>query len=184
VQLSLPGHSQAEAELVKLQIVDSATNTSDDAALARDLRDAQGVFLLYDITSIAGWDELQATLTRISKLANREQGSILLVGTKADMFDTRATPVKTVEKFCRKHRLAYCEASPKEGTGVVSAVARLCFDVWTRDDLEHRRANADDRGQDRGGRGAGRGGGRRNRQRRNKTNNNPQDKSNSKCSVM
>jgi len=89
---------------------------------------ADGVIILYDVTSEASFAAVPGILTELGK--NAPEGmTVMLVGNKADRPSERPRRVSVADAaaFAEKHRLPFLEVSAKRGIGVDQAFGALLW---------------------------------------------------------
>jgi small GTP-binding protein len=94
------------------------------------LRDADGVFLTFDITHRQPFRELPDFLTILANSC--PHAPILLVGTKADLADERTISGEEARQFAEDSSLGYAEVSSKTGEGIDQALAQMHSMVLSR----------------------------------------------------
>jgi small GTP-binding protein len=118
-------------DAIRLQIWDTAGQERFRSISKSYFRNAVGAVLVYDITSMASFDDLADWLSELQGLA-MPNAYIILVGNKADLEHAREVGSHFVKDFADKHRLAPVETSALSGAGVREAFARLGFEVYQR----------------------------------------------------
>ncbi|XP_066224025.1 ras and EF-hand domain-containing protein-like [Saccopteryx leptura] len=99
-------------------------------------RRADGVLLLYDVTRVESFLNVQEWVREIKDAAT-ENTPIMLVGNKADLRDAAAEVQRCVpryygEKQAMKYGALFCETSAKDGSKIKEAVLRLAREVKKR----------------------------------------------------
>jgi small GTP-binding protein len=116
---------------VRLQIWDTAGQERFRSISKSYFRNAVGAILVYDITSMASFDELTDWLNDLQSLC-LPNAYILFVGNKADLESQREVGAQCVKEFAERHRLEPVETSALNGKGVKEAFTRLAFEVYNR----------------------------------------------------
>lgn len=124
---------------VKLQIWDTAGQDRFRAITKNYYKGANGIILIYDVTSIQTYENVKNWLQQI-----REEASpnvvIYLVGNKIDMSDERKIKKEEGEKLAGEFKLPFFETSAKEGTGVsetFEALVKQIDEVYSKIEVEN-----------------------------------------------
>jgi small GTP-binding protein len=120
-----------ESETVRLQIWDTAGQERFKSISKSYFRSAVGAILVYDITSMASFDDLTGWLNEFQSLA-LPNAYVLLIGNKADLDAERNVGPQFVKAFADRHNLQPIETSAQSGQNVREAFARLAREVHTR----------------------------------------------------
>jgi small GTP-binding protein len=120
-----------ETDSVRLQIWDTAGQERFRSISKSYFRNAVGAILVYDITSMASFEQLTDWLNDLQSLS-LPNAYILLVGNKSDLESQREVGAHLVKEFCGRHHLDPVETSAANGKGVKEAFARLGLDVFNR----------------------------------------------------
>jgi small GTP-binding protein len=116
---------------VRLQIWDTAGQERFRSISKSYFRNAAGAILVYDITSMASFDQLAGWLNDLQSLC-LPNAYILLVGNKADLESQREVGAQLIKEFSERHRLEPIETSALSGKGVKEAFTRLALEVYSR----------------------------------------------------
>ncbi|KAF7699172.1 ras and EF-hand domain-containing protein [Silurus meridionalis] len=121
-----------DGEKTNLQIWDTAGQERFRSIAKSYFRKANGVLLLYDVTSESSFLNVREWIEQIQESTD---GSIplCLIGNKVDLRVTRevkncVSPIHG-EKLARTYNALFCETSAKEGTNVVEAVLHLAREI-------------------------------------------------------
>jgi hypothetical protein len=117
-----PERSQFKYHQTHYDVWDTSSG-QDYRAFAYRLRDLRGFFLFFNITSQQSFAELSGFLTLIEPFDRR--APVLLVGTHADLADTREIPSQEARKFALDRGWGYAEISSRTGEGVKEAFAQM-----------------------------------------------------------
>ncbi|EAX88045.1 small GTP-binding protein, putative [Trichomonas vaginalis G3] len=116
---------------VKLQIWDTAGQERYRAISKSYFRNAVGVLLVYDITSLDSFDELMQWLNDIQTLCS-PNSYVLLVGNKSDLESQRKVSPNQVEQFATSNHLESIVTSAQSGDNVKNAFEKLASELYTR----------------------------------------------------
>jgi small GTP-binding protein len=116
---------------IRLQIWDTAGQERFRSISKSYFRNAVGAILVYDITSMASFDQLTDWLNDLQSLC-LPNAYILLVGNKSDLESQREVGAHRIKEFSERHKLEPIETSALNGRGVKEAFTRLAFEVYNR----------------------------------------------------
>ncbi|XP_055337332.1 ras-related protein Rab-18-B-like isoform X1 [Paramacrobiotus metropolitanus] len=88
-------------------------------------RGAQGVILVYDVTSKSSFQKLEMWLGEVDSYANKPGMVKMLVANKIDQRTERVITREDGLKFARKHSMLFIECSARTADGVVTAFEEL-----------------------------------------------------------
>ncbi|XP_074659626.1 ras-related protein Rab-18-like [Tubulanus polymorphus] len=108
----------------KLAIWDTAGQERFRTLTPSYYRGAQGVILVYDVTSKQTFQKLEAWLSELETFSTKHDIIKMLVGNKIDS-DKREVSRDEGLKFARKHQCLFIEASAKTKEGVQCAFEEL-----------------------------------------------------------
>jgi small GTP-binding protein len=114
---------------VVLQIWDTAGQERFRALARGYYRNADGVVLVFDLTSRSSFEALGPWMRDLQKSAAKGL-PVIVVGNKADAVDDRAVSGTEAESTAREFGAEYRETSCKTGDGVAAVfqtMARLCY---------------------------------------------------------
>ena len=127
---------------INVQIWDSAGQEKYKSVSKQYFKKAQGIFLVFDLTSRISFEEILNWLDLIQK--ETESGlPIVLVGNKSDLCD-RLISGEEANELANKKNLQYFETSAAKGTNVNEAfyaLVELCWDKESRRNTEGVRLN-------------------------------------------
>lgn len=75
-------------------------------------------FLVFNLTDIASFYNLDYWINEIKKHSSRDDIKIILIGNYNDKIDNITVSQNQIESFIKKHKLEYYEVSAKTGTNV------------------------------------------------------------------
>lgn len=126
----------------RIQVWDTAGQERFDTVTSQYFRRAQGVLLVYDITSETSFQNLDKWLKMMHE-HSADDMDVLLVGNKADAENVRTVSREDAEKFAKSHSMDYIEVSAHEGSNIYQAFSRLAETVLVREQkLRNERINS------------------------------------------
>jgi len=117
-----------DKKTVKLQIWDTAGQERFRTITSAYYRGADGIIMVYDVTSQESFDHVEAWLSEVDRYAN-ENTSKLLLGNKADLQDERQVTEETGHKFAEKLGIPFLETSAKTAVGVDQAFLTMAKEL-------------------------------------------------------
>ena len=129
-------------EKVLVKIFDTGGQERFKSITANYLRNAEGVILVYDVTSNESFENLKFWIESIkNNLGNDEPIPIIIIGNKIDLEDAREINKLVAEKFAKDNNYKYFETSAKTGEGVDDAFREIVKQILARnsefDDEKH-----------------------------------------------
>lgn len=115
-------------KIVKLQIWDTAGQERFRTITSAYYRGADGIIMVYDVTSNESFDHVEEWLSEVDRYAN-ENTSKLLVGNKADMVDDKQVTKETAQSFADKLNIPFLETSAKTATNVDNAFLTMAKEL-------------------------------------------------------
>eukprot|EP01017_Pseudomicrothorax_dubius_P043248 TRINITY_DN716_c0_g2_i2.p1 TRINITY_DN716_c0_g2~~TRINITY_DN716_c0_g2_i2.p1 ORF type:complete len:218 (-),score=48.01 TRINITY_DN716_c0_g2_i2:30-683(-) len=106
-----------EGKHVKLQIWDTAGQEQFKTIVSSYYRGAHGLLLCFDLTQIATFQAISRWIDEVNKY-NEPALPKVLVGNKADLYDSRQVSETEARNFARANDLLYLEVSAKTGEGI------------------------------------------------------------------
>ncbi|XP_069343167.1 ras-related protein Rab-26 isoform X2 [Eulemur rufifrons] len=116
---------------VKLQIWDTAGQERFRSVTHAYYRDAHALLLLYDVTSKASFDNIQAWLTEIQEYAQHNV-VLMLLGNKVDSAHEHVVKREDGEKLAKEYGLPFMETSAKTGLNVDLAFTGIAKELKQR----------------------------------------------------
>ena len=122
-------------EKVLVKIFDTAGQERFKSITANYLRNAEGVILVYDLTSTESFESLKFWIESIkNNLGNDEPIPIIIIGNKIDLEGAREINKSVAEKFAKDNNYKYFETSAKTGEGVDDAFREIVKQILGRND--------------------------------------------------
>lgn len=123
---------QVDGETTSLQIWDTAGAERFRCVTRSFFRKAQGVLLLYDVTSVDSFLNVREWVDQIQASTN-ENIPLCIVGNKVDLREHHpaesCVSSSNGEKLAKAYGALFCETSAKEGTNIVEAVLHLAREI-------------------------------------------------------
>jgi len=113
-----------DGKTVKLQIWDTAGQERFRTITSAYYRGADGIIMVYDVTSAESFDHVEEWLSEVDRYAN-ENTSKLLVGNKADLIEQKQVAEETAQRFAEKLGIDSIETSAKTATNVEAAFVTM-----------------------------------------------------------
>ncbi|XP_074911427.1 ras-related protein Rab-44 [Buteo buteo] len=122
-----------------LRLWDSAGQERYHSMTKQFFRKADGVVLMYDITSEYSFSDVRYWLSCIQEGA--EDGvAILLLGNKTDCTEDRKVPTEEGERLAKEHQLTFYECSAASGHNVLESMVSLIRLLKVREDESKNKA--------------------------------------------
>lgn len=113
---------------VKLQIWDTAGQERFRTITSAYYRGADGIIMVYDVTSSETFDHVEEWLSEVDRYAN-ENTSKLLVGNKADLIEEKEVPEEDAQSFADSKSMSFLETSAKTATNVDTAFLTMAEEL-------------------------------------------------------
>ena len=117
-----------DSKSCKLQIWDTAGQERFKNIISSYYRGAQGIMLVYDITDLESFQNLNAWLIECEKNASKGVYKIL-VGNKNDMENERKVTYEQGRDFAQQYGMKFFETSAKNSTNVNEAFITMTQEV-------------------------------------------------------
>jgi len=115
-------------KIVKLQIWDTAGQERFRTITSAYYRGADGIIMVYDVTSSESFDHVEEWLSEVDRYAN-ENTSKLLVGNKADLIEEKQVTKEMAQGFADKLGISFLETSAKTATNVDNAFLTMAKEL-------------------------------------------------------
>ncbi len=113
---------------VKLQIWDTAGQERFRTITSAYYRGADGIIMVYDVTSTESFDHVQDWLSEVERYASGTTAK-LLVGNKADLVSEKQVSEEKAHRFADKLGIPVLETSAKTATNVENAFLTLAKEL-------------------------------------------------------
>jgi len=117
-----------DKKTVKLQIWDTAGQERFRTITSAYYRGADGIIMVYDVTSAESFDHVEEWLSEVDRYAN-ENTQKLLVGNKADLIEDKQVSEETAQRFADKLGIPFIETSAKTATNVDAAFLTMAKEL-------------------------------------------------------
>ncbi|XP_060076338.1 ras-related protein Rab-13-like [Ylistrum balloti] len=119
---------EVDNKVIKAQIWDTAGQERFESITKQFYRRAQGILLVYDITSRQSFEAVPKWLSYIHQFAN-EDVQIMLLGNKSDQELRRMVTTREATRFAEENNLMFFETSAKSSGNLEQALYTLCKSV-------------------------------------------------------
>jgi len=115
----------------KLLIWDTAGQERFRTITTSYFRGCQGILLVYDITNLKSFENVESWIQQINKVNNEQHVNKLLVGNKCDMQDKRVVTEEAGRKLAAEQDppIPFIETSAKDDINVTEAFMKITEDV-------------------------------------------------------
>jgi len=127
-----------EGKTVKLQIWDTAGQERFRTITSAYYRGADGIIMVYDVTSQESFEHVEEWLSEVDRYAN-ENTAKLLVGNKADLVDDKEVSEDVARRFADKLGIQLIETSAKTATNVESAFLTMAKELIKSRELTNKK---------------------------------------------
>ena len=133
-----------DGKKIKLQIWDTAGEERFRTIISSYYRGAHGILLIFDLTEIESFNNLNNWLTEIEKNANKNVVKVL-IGNKCDLEDKRVISFEKAKDFADSNNMKYIETSAKIDKNITNAfglIGKELMDAASNDnDMNTKRKN-------------------------------------------
>uniref|UniRef100_A0A7S3JUQ1 Uncharacterized protein n=1 Tax=Aureoumbra lagunensis TaxID=44058 RepID=A0A7S3JUQ1_9STRA len=133
---------KVEGKTVKLQIWDTAGQERFRTITSAYYRGADGIIMVYDVTSQESFDHVAEWLAEVNRYAN-EGTCKLLVGNKSDMGTEKCVSTETAKEYADSLGIPFLETSAKNATNVEEAFLTMAAELIK---LRESKSNASGKG--------------------------------------
>jgi len=130
-----------DKKTVKLQIWDTAGQERFRTITSAYYRGADGIIMVYDVTSADSFEHVEEWLSEVDRYAN-ENTSKLLVGNKADMTEEKQVEADVAQRFADKLNIPFLETSAKTATNVDAAFLTMAKELIRTREKAQQQGNA------------------------------------------
>ena len=117
-----------DSKSCKLQIWDTAGKEKFRNIISSYYRQSQGIMLVYDITDLESFQNLNSWIIEIEKNASKNVYKIL-VGNKCDMEGERKISAEQGKDFASQYGMKFIETSAKESTNISEAFIEMTKEI-------------------------------------------------------
>jgi len=117
-----------DRKTVKLQIWDTAGQERFRTITSAYYRGADGIIMVYDVTSQESFDHVEEWLSEVDRYAN-DNTSKLLIGNKADLVDEKQVQEEVSQQFAQKLGIPLIETSAKTASNVDAAFLTMAKEL-------------------------------------------------------
>ena len=119
---------------VKIKIWDSPGQERFQSLVLSALKNTQGIFLVFDISSKLSFDDLQCWISRVAEAQDPKTFPFIIIANKIDLEleGKRVVTKEEAQAFADKYGLPLFETSAKSGQGVEEAFQTLIQKVYDR----------------------------------------------------
>ncbi|RNA09299.1 ras-related Rab-30 [Brachionus plicatilis] len=115
---------EIKGERIKLQIWDTAGQERFRTITQSYYRSANAIIIVYDISNQPSFDRLPEWLRELRQHIN-DRVTLILVGNKSDLTESREIPYHIGELFAQRHNMRFIETSAKESANVEQIFTEL-----------------------------------------------------------
>ncbi|CAC5393386.1 RAB15 [Mytilus coruscus] len=119
---------QIDDRIVKVQIWDTAGQERFESITKQFYRRAQGVLLVYDMSSRSSFEAIPKWLAYVEQFC-KEDVSVMLLGNKCDREDRRQVTTKEASQFAKDHGIMFSETSAKNSNNLEKAFLDMCTNI-------------------------------------------------------
>lgn len=110
----------------KIAIWDTAGQERFRTITSSYYKDAQGTFLIFDISRRDTFQSLTRWISELKSNANNDDMVLILVGNKIDLESQRQVSKEEAQEFAESNNMMYVEASAKTAFSIENAFIELC----------------------------------------------------------
>ena len=119
---------------VKIKVWDSPGQERFKSLVLNSLKNTQGIFLVFDVSSQPSFDDLQGWISKVAEVQDPKTFPFIIIANKIDLeLEGKRVVTKGVaQAFADKYGLPLFETSAKSGQGVEEAFQTLIQKVYDR----------------------------------------------------
>ncbi len=126
-----------DSSIANIQVWDTCGQEKFKSLTKQYYRDAQGIFLVFDITDQETFDNIENWIFEISNnISDLKSYSFILIGNKVDLIDKRQVNEYEAIKFAAKYDMEYFEVSAKTGINIGEIFETMCYKVIDKQEQE------------------------------------------------
>lgn len=125
----------SNGKIIKLQIWDTAGQDKFRAITQNYYKGAQGIILMYDITSAHSFKSIKGWLNSIKNNSD-ENIKILLIGNKFDCVNHRTVSSEEGQALAKDDKLGFFETSAKEKINLDESIQFICNEIYKSNDAK------------------------------------------------
>jgi Ras-related protein Rab-1A len=123
-------------KIIKLQIWDTAGQERFRNITTSYYRGAQGIIVVYDITSRESYDNVKMWLSQIDRYC-KDYPYIILIGNKSDIPDKRAVEYNEALKFAEDNDMILIETSAKNNLNINKIFTMVSIGIKDDDEIDN-----------------------------------------------
>ncbi|CAD8064952.1 unnamed protein product [Paramecium sonneborni] len=132
VEYALKQYQLSHNQQINLQLWDTAGQERYRQIILQHLKKAKGVYLVYDITKKATFDQLEEWLDNIRQLTDPDV-AIMIVGNKLDKvvdnYELREVQLEQAKNFADLHNLTFMEISVYSDEDVEKCLTKMVEEI-------------------------------------------------------
>jgi Ras-related protein Rab-11A len=117
-------------DIIKCQIWDTAGQERFRAITSAYYRGALGAILVYDITKLSSFNNIERWLKELKDHADQKLQNIVLVGNKKDLEHIRAIPTTSAYQFAQKNNMIFFETSALNALNVELVFQKIIENIY------------------------------------------------------
>ena len=119
---------------VKIKVWDSPGQERFKSLVLNALKNTQGIFLVFDVSSKPSFDDLQGWISKVAEVQDPKTFPFIIIANKIDLEleGKRVVTKEEAQAFADKYGLPLFETSAKSGQGVEEAFQTLIQKVYDR----------------------------------------------------
>eukprot|EP01118_Nematostelium_gracile_P006189 TRINITY_DN1990_c1_g2_i1.p1 TRINITY_DN1990_c1_g2~~TRINITY_DN1990_c1_g2_i1.p1 ORF type:complete len:222 (+),score=60.06 TRINITY_DN1990_c1_g2_i1:114-779(+) len=117
---------------IKAQIWDTAGQEKFRAVTSVYYRGAMGALLVYDITKMSTFNNLQLWIRELYDNVDKNNITIMLVGNKSDLESIREVSSEKGKKLAEKYQMSFMEVSALDNTNIEQAFNDVLHQIFDR----------------------------------------------------
>ena len=119
---------------VKIKVWDSPGQERFKSLILNSVKNTQGIFLVFDVSSQPSFDDLQGWISMVADVQDPKTFPFIIIANKIDLVleGKRVVTKEEAQAFADKYGLPLFETSAKSGQGVEEAFQTLIQKVYDR----------------------------------------------------